>query len=75
MEYLQFHLCANSLILFKIINKLFTKFEEVYKDFHCKKHAMKKLKELKIGMDSFNAFHSKFIKLAVKLKFTKEMLL
>ena len=35
---------------------------------------MEKFRELKIGLDSFNAFCSEFIKLVAKLEFTKEML-
>lgn len=36
---------------------------------------MKKFRKLKIDMGSFNTFYCKFINLAVKLKFVKEMLL
>lgn len=36
---------------------------------------MKKFKKLKIDMRFFNTFYSKFIKLAAKLEFIKEILL
>lgn len=36
---------------------------------------MKKFRELKIDMGSFNTFYCKFNNLAVKLEFVKEMLL
>lgn len=75
LEYLQFHLCTNLLISFKIINKLFTKLERVYKDFHCQKHTIKKFGELKIDIRFFNIFYFEFIKLTTKFGFTKEMLL
>ena len=75
LEHLQLHLRADSLIPFETVDNLFTKLEEVYDDPHCKKHAMEKFKELKIGLGSFNTFYSEFIKLTAKLEFTKEMLL
>lgn len=36
---------------------------------------MKKFRKIKIGVGFFNIFYSKFIKLAEKLEFTKEILL
>ena len=54
---------------------MFTKFKKVYGNFYCKKHIMKKFRELKMGLGFFNAFYFKFIKLVAKLKFTKEILL
>ena len=75
LEYLQLHFCADLLILFKIVYNLFTKLKKVYDNIYCKKHAIKKLKELKMGLESFNIFYSKFIKLADKLEFIKEILL
>ena len=54
---------------------MLTKFEKVYKYFYYKKHIMKKFKKQKMDMRFFNTFYSKFIKLAVKLEFTKEILL
>lgn len=46
-----------------MINKQFTKFEEIYSNSHYKNHIIKKFKELKIGLKSFNIF--------VKNKLTK----
>lgn len=64
------------MILFEIVDKLFIKFEKVYGDFfHCKKYVIEIFKELKMGMRLFNTFYSKFIKLAIKLEFKKEILL
>ena len=54
---------------------MFTKLEEVYSNPHCKDHAIKKFRELKMGLGFFNAFYSEFIKLVAKLEFTKKMLL
>lgn len=54
---------------------MFTKLEEVYKNPNYKKHIMEKFRKLKIDLRFFNAFYSKFIKLAVKLEFIKKMLL
>ena len=75
LEHLQLHLHINLLIPFEIVDNLFTKLEKVYGNSHCKKYAIEKFRELKMGSRSFNAFYSKFIKLAAKLKFTKKMLL
>lgn len=75
LKYLQLHFCADSLILFEIVDDLFTKLEEVYDNSHCKDYVIEKFKELKIGSGSFNNFYSKFIKLRAKLKFIKEILL
>lgn len=36
---------------------------------------MKKFRKLKMGSEFFNAFYLKFIKLATKLEYTKEILL
>lgn len=49
--------------------------EEIYRDLYYKEQIIEKFKELKIGLEFFNTFYSKFIKLVVKLKFTKEILL
>ena len=74
-EHLKSHLYADSLILFEIVDNLFTKLEKVYGDPHCKEHAIEKSRELKMGSSSFNAFYLEFIKLAAKLEFIKEILL
>ena len=75
LEYLQPYFCADLLILFETVDNLFTKLKKVYDNLYCKKYIIKKFRELKIGLRSFNAFYSKFIKLAVKLEFTKKILL
>lgn len=75
LEHLQPYLRADSWILFETVDDLFTKVEKVYNNSNCKEHAIKKFRELKMGSGFFNAFFLKFIKLAAKLEFTKEMLL
>lgn len=61
--------------MFEIVNKLFIKSEKVYGDFYYKKHIIEKFIKLKINILFFNIFGSKFIKLAIKFKFIKEILL
>lgn len=72
LEYLQPYLQIDSLILFEIVNKLFTKLKKVYGDLHCKEYIIEKFKKLKISSKSFNTFYLKFIKLTTKLKYTKK---
>lgn len=75
LKYLEFHLYKDLLILFKIIDKSFTKLEKVYKKFYYKKYIMEKFWKSKIVLRFFNTFYSKFIKLIVKLEFIKKILL
>ena len=63
------------MILFEIVDNLFAKLKDVYSDPYCKEYAIKKFRKLKISSGFFNIFYSKFVKLAAKLEFTKEMLL
>lgn len=51
------------------------KLEEIYDDLHCKENVIEKFRKLKICLGSFNTFHSEFIKLVAKLKFTKKIVL
>ena len=74
-KHLPLYLYADSLILFEIIDDLFTKLEKVYGNSYCKKYTKEKFRESKIGSESFNTFYSEFIKLVAKLKFRKEILL
>lgn len=75
LETLIIYLYIDLLILLKIVDKLFVKLEEVYKDLFYKKYVIEKFNKLKIDLKSFNVFYSKFIKLIAKLEFTQEILL
>ena len=63
------------MILFKIVDNLFTKLKEVYGNPYYKEYIIEKFRKLKMGLRFFNTFYSDFIKLAAKFKFIKEMLL
>lgn len=75
LEHLQLDFYVDLLIPFEIVDNFVIKLKKVYGNSYCKKLAMEKFKELKIGSRSFNVFYLKYNKLITKFEFIKEMLL
>ena len=75
LQHLESCLRVNSITPFVTIEDLFNHLEDIFGNPHRKEHVMEKFRDLKMGTSSFNDFYSEFIRLALDLEYTSEMLI
>ncbi len=75
LQHLEPCLWLNSITPFTTIDDLFNYLEDIFSNPYQKKYAMDKFWELKMGASSFSDFYFEFIRLALDLEYTSEMLI
>ncbi len=75
LQHLEPCLWLNCITLFTTIDDLFNHLKDIFDISYRKKNAMDKFWELKMEASSFSDFYSKFIRLALDLEYTSEMLI
>ena len=75
LQYLESCLYVNLITFFAIIEDLFNYLKDNFDNFYQKKHVLKKFRNLKIDISSFNDFYFEFIRLASDLKYMSKILI